>query len=103
MRRLLNIQRAYRHEDRGDELISEGKTIEAEIEYAKASQLAPDNIELKFWHAVALATNKQLDKSLPIFKEIFTADESWRMLVPRLVTSELLPNDEEMLKAILAQ
>ncbi len=103
LRRLLNIQRAYRHEDRGDELVTEGKIAEAEVEYQRASELAPDNVELKFWHAVTLATNGQLDKALPIFKEVFRADANWRTLVPRLVTSELLPNDEKMIKEIVAQ
>ena len=103
LRRLLNIQRAYRHEDRGDDLTAAGKMVEAEVEYEQASRLAPDNVELKFWHAVTLATNKQLDKALPIFKEVFKADESWRTLVPRLVTSDLLPNDEQMIQAIVKQ
>lgn len=103
LRRLLTIQRAYRHEDRGDDYTAAGKTVEAEAEYEEASRLAPDNVELKFWHAVTLATNHQLDKALPIFKEVFKADENWRTLVPRLVKSELLPNDERMIKQIVAQ
>jgi len=103
LRRLLNIQRAYRHEDRGDDLTALGKTVEAEAEYEEASRLAPDNVELKFWHAVTLATNKQLDKALPIFTEVFKADENYRTLVPRLVTSDLLPNDEEMIQTIVRQ
>jgi hypothetical protein len=65
--------------------------------------LAPDNVELKFWHAVTLATNNQLEKALPIFKDVFKADANWRMLVPRLVKSDLLPNDEKLIKQIVAQ
>ena len=103
LKRLLNIQRAYRHEDRGDEFAAEGKFVDAEAEYEQASRLAPDNVELKFWHAVTLATNNQLAKALPIFKEVFKADENWRILIPRLVKSELLPNDEKLIKEIVAQ
>jgi len=103
LRRLLNIQRAYRHADKGDDFTAAGKTAEAEAEYEEASRLAPDNVELKFWHAVTLATNRQLDKALPIFKEVFKADENYRTLAPRLVKSDLLPNDEKMIKEILAQ
>jgi len=103
LRRLINIQRAYRHEDSGDEYMAIGKTVEAEAEYKEASRLAPDNVELKFWHAVTLATNKQLDKALPIFKEVFKADANWRTLVPRLVKSELLPKDEKLIRTIVAQ
>jgi len=103
LKRLLNIQRAYRHEDRGDDFTAAGKTVEAEAEYEEASRLAPDNVELKFWHAVTLATNNQLEKALPIFKDVFKADANWRMLVPRLVKSDLLPNDEKLIKQIVAQ
>lgn len=103
LKRLLNIQRAYRREDRGDEFAAEGKFVEAEAEYEEASRLAPDNVELKFWHGVTLATNNQLAKALPIFKDVFKADENWRTLIPRLVKSELLPNDEKLIKEIEAQ
>jgi uncharacterized Ntn-hydrolase superfamily protein len=103
LRRLLTIQRAYRHEDRGDDFTAQGKMVEAETEYEEASRLAPDNVELKFWHAVTLATNNQLAKALPIFKEVFEADANYRTLVPRLVKSELLPNDEKLNKQIVAQ
>ncbi len=103
LRRLVNIERAYRHEDLADEYIEAGKLAEAETEYAEASRLAPDNVELRFWHAVALATNKQLEKALPIFKEVFKANANWRTHVPRLVKSDLLPNDEKMIKTIVAQ
>lgn len=103
LKRLLNIQRAYRHEDRGDEFAAEGKFVEAEAEYEEASRLAPENVELRFWHAVTLATNNQLAKALPIFREVFKADENWRILIPRLVKSELLPNDEKLIKEIVAQ
>jgi uncharacterized Ntn-hydrolase superfamily protein len=103
LHRLVNLARAYHHSDRGDDYVTAGKMTEAEAEYGEASRLAPDNIELKFWHATTLATNGQVAKSLPMFKEIFKADESWRVLVPRLVKVDLLPNDEQILKQILAQ
>lgn len=103
LRRLVTLARAYKHSDKGDDLVAVGKTQEAEAEYEAASQMAPDNIELKFWHAASLATNGQVEKSLPMFKEIFKADNSWRVLVPRLVKVDLLPKDEKIINQILAQ
>ena len=45
----------------------------------------------------------QVEQSLPIFKEVFDADEAWRILVPRLVDSELLPDDDAIIKLIVEQ
>jgi len=119
LRRLLNINTAYNHMNKGDDLIAdlsradstragsresrEGILEEAGKEYALAAALAPGNMEIIFWHAVTLATNKELDKSLPLFKQCFKADERWRILVPRLVTAEILPNDPAMVDKIVAQ
>lgn len=103
LRRLLNINSAYNHMNKGDDFIAEGKIDDAGIEYAKAAELAPGNMEIIFWHAVTLATVNQLEKSLPLFKQCFNADERWRILVPRLVTAEILPNDKAMLDRIVAQ
>ncbi|MGH8014902.1 MAG: DUF1028 domain-containing protein [Candidatus Zixiibacteriota bacterium] len=103
LRRLLNINSAYNHMNRGDDLIAEGKIDEAGLEYAQAAELAPGNMEIVFWHAVTLATNKELDKSLPLFKQCFNSDPRWRILVPRLVTAEILPNDKAMIEKIVGQ
>lgn len=103
LRRLLNISRAYRHMDRGDELITEEKFEEAEKEYSLAADLAPGNMEIRFWQAVTLASIGELDRSLPIFKSIFEKDPRWRDLIPRLVKAELLPDDTEVTERIIEQ
>lgn len=103
LRRLLNITRAYDHMNKGDEYITVGDFDNANKEYGEASRMAPGNPEIMFWHAVTLVTAKQVDKSLPIFKEVFAQDANWRVLVPRLVKSELLPNDPKIIERIVAQ
>jgi uncharacterized Ntn-hydrolase superfamily protein len=103
LRRLLNISRAYRHMDRGDELITEEKFDEAEREYATAAELDPGNSEIRFWQAVTLASIGELERSLPIFKSIFEKESRWRDLVPRLVKAELLPDDSALVARIVAQ
>ncbi len=103
LRRLLDVNSAYNHMNKGDDFIAEGKIDEAGKEYAQAAALAPGNMEIVFWHAVTLATVNQLEKSLPLFKQCFDADERWRILVPRLVTAEILPNDQAMINKIVAQ
>lgn len=103
LRRLLNISRAYRHMDKGDEFITAKDFEKANAEYARAAELAPGNPEILFWHAVTLVTAGEIERSLPIFKEVFQADSSWRALVPRLVNSDLLPNDKKLIERIMGQ
>ena len=103
LRRLLNINRAYKHMDKGDEYITEEEYELANQEYSKAAALAPGNVEIRFWQAVTLVSVGQVEQSLPIFKEVFDADEAWRILVPRLVDSELLPDDDDIIKLIVEQ
>jgi uncharacterized Ntn-hydrolase superfamily protein len=103
LRRLLNLTRAYKHMDRGDEYIAEEKFDEANREYSLAAEMAPGNPEIRFWQAVTLVTVGEIELSLPIFKEVFEADESWRILVPRLVDADLLPMDNEAIYRIVGQ
>jgi uncharacterized Ntn-hydrolase superfamily protein len=103
LKRLLNISRAYKHMDNGDNFIADKKYDEANAEYAKAAELDPGNVEIQFWHAQSLVMAGQLELALPIFKEVFKKDENWRILVPRLVKSDLLPNDEKIIKEIVSQ
>ncbi|MEW6049480.1 MAG: DUF1028 domain-containing protein [Candidatus Zixiibacteriota bacterium] len=103
LRRLLDITRAYDLMNKGDELAAVAKLDDAARAYADASRLAPGNLEVQFWNAVGLVTNGQLERALPLFKEIFAKDDSWRTLVPRLVKSELLPNDSATITRIISQ
>jgi len=103
LRRLLNISRAYNHMDEGDSFITMGDFEAAEREYKMASELAPDNVEIKFWYAVTLATERELKDALPIFKEVFAQDSIWKELVPRLVPAGILPDDQGVIDLILEQ
>jgi uncharacterized Ntn-hydrolase superfamily protein len=103
LKRLLNISRAYKHMDKGDEYVTAGKYDDANREYTMAAQLDPGNVEIRFWQAVTLVTVGQVDRSLPIFKEVFKQDNAWRVLVPRLVNADMLPNDPKIIAEITAQ
>ncbi len=103
LRRLLNITRAYDMMDKGDKLLAERKFRKAAGAYLKASKLAPGKSEILFWYAVALASMNEVDRSLPIFTEVFTRDVSWRDVVPRLVSADVLPDDPTIIKKIMKQ
>ncbi len=103
LKRLVRLQRAYLHMNAGDLAIEHADFAKASREYAAAQKLAPDIVEIPFWHAVTLAASDQVDASLPIFRSVFAREPVWAELVPRLVPSGILPDDPELLKKIDAQ
>jgi uncharacterized Ntn-hydrolase superfamily protein len=102
LRRLVRLQRAYAHANHGDELFSEKKVDEALREYAAAAQLAPEIVELPFWEAVTLASVGREAEAAPIFRQVFLKEPAWANLVPRLPAAGLLPNDEALIRRIVA-
>ena len=99
--RLLKVHRAYDHMNAGDLAVEHGDMQIAMKEYSTAEAMFPDNEEMKYWHAVTLATNGDIDGSLPLFKDVFKKNENWKILTPRLVPIGLLNVSEEQLQKIL--
>lgn len=99
--RVLNVARAYRHMNAGDEFVTAGEIDRALEKYALAERLLPDRSEPIFWHAVTLVSVGQVEESLPLFRRAFEMRADWRVLLPRLVDAELLPNDPAMIRRIL--
>lgn len=102
LRRLLKVHRAYEHMNRGDLAIEENDMELARKEYGAAEAMFPDNLEMKYWHAVALANGGQISEALPMFKEIFEKDPNWKKLTPRLTKNGLLTVSEKDLNSILS-
>lgn len=88
--RLLKVARAYEYMNRGDLAVEAGDMPEALKQYGTAEMMFPDNLEMKFWKAVAMANDGQLEEAKPIFKAIFEQDENWREMIGRLVKPGLL-------------
>ena len=103
LRRLVRLQRAYNHANRGDELMTEKKVDAALGEYKAASAIAPEILELPFWHAVTLASIGREAEALPIFKQVFAREPIWAELLPRLPAAGLFPDDQALIARILAQ
>jgi uncharacterized Ntn-hydrolase superfamily protein len=101
LRRLVRLQRAYNRANHGDELMSEQKVDEALKEYAAAAQIAPEIVELPFWHAITLASIGRADEAAPIFKAVFAKEPAWADLVPRLPAAGLLPDDKTLIDRIV--
>jgi uncharacterized Ntn-hydrolase superfamily protein len=101
--RVLKLYRAYKHMDEGD-LAMEHQDMETALkEYDTALEMFPQNLEMKFWTAVTLANNHQLENALELFKEVFKRDDNWRLLAERLPKSKLLNVSDEDLEKILSK
>ena len=101
LQRLLRVHKAYEYLNRGDLAMEHGDMEKALEEYATAEQLFPDNLEMRYWKAVTLANNQRIEEAIPIFKDIFKADDNWRILTKRLPASGLLNLSNTDLNKIL--
>ena len=101
LKRLLTLHEAYEHMNAGDQAIECDDVVGALREYQAAQDLFPQNLEMKYWHAVALANAGRLDEALPIFQSVFTQDNNWKILTPRLLPNEMLNVKEAELAQIL--
>ena len=101
LERLLKVARAYEFMNKGDLAMEAGDVNDALLQYGKAENLFPENLEMKFWKAVALANSKRINEAIPVFKSIFAEDENWRKMTLRLPASGLLDVTEEELNRIV--
>ena len=101
--RLLQIHRAYEHMNRGDLAIEQGDEAAALAEYGAAEKLFPENLEMKYWHAVSLVNIGELEKALPLFRTVFRADSNWVELTRRIVINGLLIVSPAELNRIVSQ
>lgn len=101
LKRLLKLHRAYEHMNNGDLAVEKNDMAKAMQEYSAAMEMFPENLEMKYWTAVTLANNGKFNDALPLFKEIFSKDNNWKILTPRLITNGLLKVSDAQLKEIL--
>ncbi len=103
LKRLVRLRRAYRLADQGDELVAAREFDAALAAYARAADLAPEVIELRFWQAVTLFQVGKEVEALAIFREVFSKEPFWSTLVPRLAPLGLLPNEPAAIQRIVDQ
>ena len=98
--RLLKTARAYEFMNRGDLAMEEGNVERALEEYGTAESMFPENLEMRFWKAVALANSDRPDEAKQIFDRIFEEDENWRTMLKRLPKAGLIDVTEEELEML---
>ena len=101
LRRLIRINRAYRHANAGDLYMETGKVESALVEYGLSSKLYPENPELKYWAAVTLVGEGRIEEALPMFGEVFRRAPELKIMTPRIISSGLLPNEKKVLDQIM--
>ena len=100
LERLLKVHRAYEHMNQGDLAVEAGNMEKALQEYGAAEKMFPENLEMKFWKAVALANSGRIEEAKPIFSKVFKEDKNWKEMLTRLPPSGILTVSEEELKEI---
>ncbi len=105
LRRLVRLQRAYHKLNEGDEWVAQGDMERAMEAYRAATGLVPDratNGEAAFWTGIALVGAGRADEALPWLRRAAAVDSNWIKLVPRLVTTDLVPDDPALLEYLRA-
>ncbi len=103
IKRLLKVKQAYDFMNAGDLDIEAGNYKSASENYGKAESMFPENLEMKYWHAINLANEGKVEEALPMFKLIFKKDSNWRELTRRLITPGVLVVSKEDLEKIISQ
>jgi len=101
MKRLLTIHKAYDFMNKGDLAVESGDNILAKQQYMNAQKLNPNNLEMKYWYAITLANNGEMEEAKSILKNIFKKNKKWKELTPRLVKPKLLTISKTELQEIL--
>ena len=101
IKRLLKVHRAYDHMNNGDLAVEKGNMSLAMQEYSAAEKMFPENEEMKYWHAVTLANNGKVKEAIPLFTKVFSKNQNWKILTPRIRKVGLLKVSDIELKQIL--
>ena len=103
LKRLIRVHRAYQHANMGDHYMETEEIDKALIEYSKAAEYYPENAELPYWSAIALANGGRVEEALPVFQSVFERNPDLRTMTPRLVKSGLLSDDKSLINKIMNQ
>jgi uncharacterized Ntn-hydrolase superfamily protein len=101
LRRLVTLQRAYNHMNAGDLAVESKDNERALAEYRAAAELVPDNLEMQYWHAVALVNMDRVDDALPLFRRVFAKDRNWVELTPRIARAGVIADDPKLIQRIV--
>lgn len=90
LRRLAGLQDAYVLAGEGDWLVGEGEHVAAARLYVQAYDLAPDNLELRFWAGLSHFAMGDEDEGIGHLRAVIDRHAGWGELLRRL-TPETAP------------
>jgi uncharacterized Ntn-hydrolase superfamily protein len=99
LRRLLVLHDAYALADEGDELSGLGRHDEAAATYRRASELAPESDELRFWAGLGAAQIGDYETAVADVQAAIAIQPRWRDLLGR-IPPEFAPTAPEVLKRL---
>lgn len=94
LRRLLRVRRAYDADAEADHLDETGNVPAAAAKRLEALELAPENVELRFWAGVATAHAGAVDAGVQLIAEAVRSDPRWLETLRRLVVADRLTEQE---------
>jgi uncharacterized Ntn-hydrolase superfamily protein len=102
LRRLLDLHEAYDVAERADSLVGEGRHGDAAALYCRASELAPESRELRFWAGLGVAQAGELDAGVELVRAVIAEDPAWAELLSRL-EPEIAPSAAAVLATLRGQ
>lgn len=100
LERILKTYRAYEHMNQGDLEIETGNVEKAMTAYHAAMMLFPENLEMQYWTAITLASNKKIKEASAMLQKVYQKDQNWRELTRRLPKVGLLTVSPEDLREL---
>ena len=102
LRRLLRLRAAYDLVDDAEQAAMTGDLDAAAQHYRLAHDEAPDNIEIAFWLGLALAGSGHVEEGRGYVRRAMEVHDGWAELLRRLPAAGLLPDDPQLMQALLA-
>jgi uncharacterized Ntn-hydrolase superfamily protein len=99
LRRLARLRQAYDLGERADELTGEGRTQEAALLYRRASEVAPENDELRFWGGLALVQLGERQAGVEAVRSAIADNAGLAELLARL-SPEIAPSASAVREAL---
>jgi len=103
LRRLYRIRQAYLADSEAEHFEEVGDAEQAKAARLRALELAPENLELRYWAGMALCRAGDIREGALLVAEVVRADPRWDRLIDHLVRSQRMTAEQaEMLRALMA-